>query len=154
MAEVTPRWLDDDEQRVWRSWLDVSRLVNERLGRQLADDSNLTLAEYEILVQLSEAPERRLRMSELAVLAVHSRSRLTHTVNRLQERGLVRRQDCPEDRRGVLCVLLDEGFRVLHEAACLHVEAVRQAMFDPLGPEDVATLGAIMDRLRATLRGE
>ena len=94
------RWLDDDEQHVWRSYLDVSRLLNERLQHQLVKDSGLSLPEYEIFVQLSEAPDRMLRMSELAERAVNSRSRLTHTVSRLESRGLVRREPCPDDGRG------------------------------------------------------
>ena len=148
------RWLTADEQRVWRDYLDVSRLVNERLNRQLTADSGLSLAEYEVLVQLSEAPNRRMRMSELAVRAVNSRSRLTHTVARMEQRGLVRRQPCPDDGRGVTCVLTDHGFSVIEEAAPGHVEEVRAALFDPLGPEHVAALGVALARVREELRGE
>ena len=151
-STVRPRWLDVDEQKVWRDYLDVSRVLNERLNRQLVADSGLSLAEYEILVRLSEAPDRQLRMSELAELAVHSRSRLTHTVRRLEERGLVGRQECLDDRRGVLCVLLDEGFAVLAAAAPGHVAEVRSIMFDPLTGDDVKALGVAMGRLRAGLR--
>ena len=150
---MTPvRWLSAAEQQMWRDYLDVSRRLTERLNRQLLDDSGLSLAEYEILVQLSEHPQRQLRMSELADLAVHSRSRLTHTVRRLEERGLVARRDCLDDRRGILCVLQDEGFRVLEVAAPGHVEAVRTIMFDPLGPVDVTGLGTAMRKVREALR--
>lgn len=146
------RWLDDTEQGVWRAYLDVSRLLNERLQRQLVNDSDLSLAEYEILVQLSESPQRTLRMAELANRAVHSRSRLTHTVTRMEERGLVRREPCPDDGRGVLCILTDQGFSVLAAAAPGHVEAVRSALFDPLTDQDVAALGGAMDKIRSVLR--
>ena len=146
-----PRWLDADEQQAWRDYLDVSRRLSERLNRQLVEDSGLTLAEYEILVQLSEHPRRQIRMAELADLAVHSRSRLTHTVRRLEQRGLVRREECLDDRRGILCVLLDEGFAVLEAAAPGHVEAVRTALFDPLDPDDVRGLGVAMRKVRSGL---
>jgi DNA-binding MarR family transcriptional regulator len=148
---TSPRWLSADEQRVWRDYLDVSRRLSDRLNRQLVEDSGLTLAEYEILVQLSEHPQRQIRMAELADLAVHSRSRLTHTVRRLEQRGMVRREECLDDRRGILCVLLDEGFAVLEAAAPGHVEAVRAGMFDPLDAADVQGLGVAMTKLRAGL---
>ena len=147
-----PRWLDADEQAVWRDYLDVMRRLMERLNRQLVDDAGMSLAEYEVLVQLSESPNRRLRMSELADLVVNSRSRLTHTVNRLEERGFVAREECPDDRRGILCVLRDEGFAALVAAAPGHVEAVRAAVFDPLDAEDVKALGVTMRKLRTLLR--
>jgi DNA-binding MarR family transcriptional regulator len=149
-----PRWLTAGEQRAWRDFLDVTRLLMERLNRQLVEDSGMSLAEYEVLVQVSEAPDRRLRMSELADLVVNSRSRLTHTVRRLEERGWVAREDCAEDRRGILCVLLDEGYAVLQAAAPGHVEAVRSIIFDPLGAPDVDALGTVMAKVRAGLRAQ
>jgi DNA-binding MarR family transcriptional regulator len=147
-----PRWLTAAEQRVWRDYLDVVRLLMERLNRQLVDESGMTLAEYEVLVQLSESPQRRMRMSEIADRVVNSRSRLTHTVNRLEQRGFVAREECEDDRRGVLCVLLDEGFDALAAAAPGHVEAVRSIVFDPLDPADVAALGVAMRAARVGLR--
>jgi len=146
------RWLDDGEQAVWRSFLDVSRLLFEQLGRQLGDDSDMSLPEYEILVQLSEAPKRRLRMSELADRVVSSRSRITHTVGRMQARGLVVREACLDDGRGVECVLTDEGFAVLEAVAPGHVENVRAIMFDPLTADDVTALGAALTKVREELR--
>jgi DNA-binding MarR family transcriptional regulator len=146
------RWLTPDEQAVWRAFLDVSRLLFEQLGRQLGEDSEVAFAEYEILVQLSEAPERRLRMSQLADRIVSSRSRLTHTVARMEQRGLVEREACADDGRGVLCVLTDAGYRVLEAAAPGHVEAVRARMFDPLTPADVAALGTALSKVRDELR--
>jgi DNA-binding MarR family transcriptional regulator len=142
-----PRWLAPHEQQVWRAYLDVSRLLNERLNRQLTEDSSMSLAEYEILVQLSEHPDRAMRMSELAVKAVNSRSRLTHTVARMEDRGLVKRTPCSDDGRGVLCTLTDEGFQTIVDAAPGHVEEVRGAMFDPLDVADVAALPAYLKRL-------
>jgi DNA-binding MarR family transcriptional regulator len=147
-----PRWLASHEQQVWRAYLDVSRLLNERLNRQLAEDSSMSLAEYEILVQLSEHPDRAMRMSELAVKAVNSRSRLTHTVARMEDRGLVKRTPCADDGRGVLCTLTDEGFQTIVDAAPGHVEEVRGALFDPLDAADVAALGKALERVRDQLR--
>ena len=153
-APPTPvRWLDPDEQGVWRAFLDVSRLLFEQLNRQLSDEAGMSLAEYEILVQLSEAPDRRLRMSELADRVVSSRSRITHTVGRMEERGLVLREACADDGRGVLCVLTDAGFAVLEGAAPGHVEMVRTVMFDPLDATDVEDLGAALTKVREKLRG-
>jgi DNA-binding MarR family transcriptional regulator len=152
-ADAEPRWLTAAEQQVWRDYLDVVRRLMDRLNRQLVDDSGMTLPEYEVLVQLSESAERRLRMSELAELVVNSRSRLTHTVNRLEQRGFVAREECADDRRGILCVLLDDGFAALAAAAPGHVEAVRSLVFDPLEPADVAALGVAMRKARANLRG-
>lgn len=153
-AQLAVRWLTDAEQTVWRDFLDVTRLLMERLNRQLVADSGLSLAEYEVLVRLSEAQDRRLRMSELADLVVNSRSRLTHTVRRLEDRGWVRREECEEDRRGIRCILLEDGFEMLEAAAPGHVEAVRSIIFDPLGPADVANLGLLMRRIRADLRSD
>ena len=151
-TSTEPRWLTADEQHVWRDYLDVMRRLMDRLNRQLVDESGMSLAEYEVLVQLSESPERRLRMSELADLVVNSRSRLTHTVGRLEDRGWVERQECPDDRRGILCVLTGAGFAALDAAAPGHVEAVRAVVFDPLDPSDVAGLGVAMRKVRASLR--
>jgi DNA-binding MarR family transcriptional regulator len=158
------RWLTGAEQSVWRDFLDVTRLLMDRLNRQLVEDAGMTLAEYEVLVQVSEAPDRRLRMSELADRVVNSRSRLTHTVRRLEERGWVTREDCPLDRRGIWCVLLPEGRAVLQAAAPGHVDAVRSIIFDALDRADRADrpdradrgelegLGAAMRTIRAGLR--
>lgn len=152
MGDNPVRWLDDHEQEVWRAYLDVMRLLTDRLQKQVNEDSAMSLGEYDVLVHLSEAPERQLRMSELAALVVHSRSRLTHTVGRMEKRGLVRREPCEQDGRGVLCTLTDEGHAVLTQAAPGHVEAVRNALFDPLTGADVAALGAAMEKVRAGLR--
>lgn len=152
MGDDTVQWLSDHEQVVWRSYLDVMRLLMDRLQRQVSEDSGMSLGEYEVLVQLSEASDRQLRMSELADRIVHSRSRLTHTVRRMERRGLVRREPCEEDGRGVLCTLTAQGFTVLVEVAPGHVEAVRAALFDPLTAEDVVALGRAMGKVRAGLR--
>jgi DNA-binding MarR family transcriptional regulator len=144
------RWLSADEQRTWRAFLGATQLLFDRLDRDLQRDAGMPHAYYEILVILSEAPDRTLRMSELADRTRSSRSRLSHAVSRLEERGWVRREDCPTDRRGSFAILTDEGFGVLAAAAPGHVDTVRRALFDRLSPEQVAQLDrisrAVLDR--------
>ena len=134
------RWLDAGEQRAWRAWLYSTQLLHDRLDRELTRATGIPHAYYEILVQLSETPDRQMRMSELADRCLSSRSRLSHAVSRLEERGWVRRQVCAEDGRGQLAVLTDEGFAALEAAAPIHVEGVRTHLFDQLTPEQVAAM--------------
>jgi DNA-binding MarR family transcriptional regulator len=149
-----PRWLSAEEQRVWRGYLTATRLLASALDRELQRDSAIPHTYYEILVRLSEAPERVMRMSDLAEASDSSRSRLSHAVARLEEAGWVRRQTCATDRRGSFAVLTDAGFDVLVAAAPGHVESVRQHLFDPLTPEQVATLGEICRLITASVRPE
>ncbi len=149
MAEA--RWLDDDEQRAWRAFLAASRLLLATLDRELQRDAGMPHTYYEILVRLSEAPERTLRMSTLADSLQSSRSRLSHAVARLEESGWVRRQTCATDRRGQLAVLTDQGLAVLQAAAPGHVEGVRAHLFDLLTPQQTAQLREISEVLLADL---
>ena len=146
------RWLDEGEQKVWRAFLEGHQLLWDRLESELEHNSALSLPEYEILVRLSEVPDRALRMSQLADMVVHSRSRLTHTVRRMEERALVRRQAHAADRRGVLCVMTDEGYAELVAAAPVHVTGVREHLFDQMTPEEVEALGSAMTKVREHLR--
>lgn len=144
MTDPTPRWLDMEQQRHWRHYLTGSAQLLDALTRQLEQDSGLSFSEYELLVRLSEAEDRTLRMSELADSVVNSRSRLTHTVRRLEQRRIVRRENCADDGRGVNCILTDEGFAVLDAAAPGHVAAVREHLVDRITPEQFAALGDAM----------
>ncbi|MCU1614005.1 MAG: transcriptional regulator, MarR family [Frankiales bacterium] len=146
-AAGEPRWLDAEEQKAWRAWLYSSMLLQDRLDRELTQETGISHAYYEILVQLSEAPGRMLRMSQLADRSLSSRSRLSHAVSRLEERGWVRRQVCEDDGRGQLAVLTDEGFTALEAAAPVHVEGVRSHLFDQLSPEQVAAMRSIGETL-------
>ncbi|MGS2642440.1 MarR family transcriptional regulator [Streptosporangium sp. LJ11] len=137
------RWLDDDEQRTWRAFLAASQLVQEELDRQLQRDSGMPHAYYAVLVKLSEAPGRMMRMSELAAEVNSSQSRLSHAVKRLEERGWVRREPCAADKRVSWAILTDQGLAVLTAAAPGHVEAVRQTLFDRLDPEQLVQLAEI-----------
>jgi DNA-binding MarR family transcriptional regulator len=139
-APPAARWLSDEQQRVWRSYLLGSLVLNERLDADLREH-DLDLAEYEILVTLSEAADRQLRMAELADAVHQSRSRLTHTVTRMEKRGLIERTTCPVDRRGVWANLTDAGLRLLEDAAPSHVECVRRNFIDAIDPADLAAVG-------------
>ncbi|WP_410821587.1 MarR family winged helix-turn-helix transcriptional regulator [Micromonospora sp. 050-3] len=152
MAAMT-RWLDPDEQRTWRAYLTASRVLMDTLDRELQREAGMPHAYYEILVQLSEAPGRQLRMSQLAQAAGSSRSRLSHAVARLEAAGWVRREDCPTDRRGQVALLTDEGFAVLAAAAPGHVEGVRRHLFDALSPAQVDQLRRISETLAEHLTG-
>jgi len=138
-----PRWLSAEEQASWRSFIDGTRALMDALDRQLQSDSNLPHAYYEVLIPLSEAPDRSMRMSELAEKARSSRSRLSHAVSRLEERGWVQRVDCPTDKRGQVAILTDAGMATVVESAPGHVAAVRKYLIDRLTPEQVQALGEI-----------
>jgi len=149
-----PRWLSDDEQRAWRAYLHATTLLEDHLDRQLQRDAGMPHIYYGLLVQLSQAPRHRKRMTELAKDAKITRSRLSHAVARLEKSGWVRREDCPSDKRGQNAVLTDEGFEMLSRSAPGHVSAVRQAMFDRLTPEQVDSLGEIMQVIATGLQPE
>jgi DNA-binding MarR family transcriptional regulator len=153
MMAVMTRWLNPDEQRTWRAYLTASRALMDTLDRDLQRDAGMPHAYYEILVRLSEAPGRQLRMSELAEAAGSSRSRLSHAVARLETAGWVRREDCPTDRRGQIALLTDEGFATLAAAASGHVEGVRRHLFDALSPAQVDQLRRISETLAEHLTG-
>ncbi|MET9656009.1 MarR family transcriptional regulator [Streptomyces sp. NPDC006510] len=149
-----PRWLSDEEQSVWRAYLHATTLMEDHLDRQLQRDAGMPHIYYGLLVQLSQAPRRQKRMTELAKDAKITRSRLSHAVSRLEKSGWVRREDCPSDKRGQNAVLTDDGFEMLRRSAPGHVEAVRQAMFDRLTPEQVRSLGEIMQVVATGLQPE
>src|SRR6478736_4609759 len=128
-AGTGTRWLDEEEQRTWRAFMLSHLLLFEQFERDLQVGVGLPSAYYEILVRLSEAPDRRLRMSALADRSQSSRSRLSHAVARLEENGWVRRESCPDDKRGQVACLTDEGFDALATAAPSHVESVRRHVF-------------------------
>lgn len=142
-----PRWLSDEEQDAWRAYLWAGRELDVALNRDLIPH-DVSLAEYELLSMLSEAPEGRLRMSALADLIVQSRSRVTHTASRLESRGWVRRTPSPTDGRGVILTLTPVGRGVVERVARVHVESVRQHFIDVLTPEQLSSLGGAMRALR------
>ncbi|ANY09157.1 MarR family winged helix-turn-helix transcriptional regulator [Pseudonocardia sp. HH130630-07] len=147
------RWLDDDEQATWRAFLAAQRLVSDKVERRLQSSAGMPQAYYEILVRLSEAPDRTLRMSVLADSALASRSRVSHAVARMEESGWIDRRSCPTDRRGQLAHLTDAGFAVLAAAAPDHVESVREAVFDGLTPAQQQGLRAACEAMVTHLSG-
>jgi DNA-binding MarR family transcriptional regulator len=143
------RWLTAEEQRTWRSFLTGVQTLLSAVEGQLARDSAIPHGYYEILVRLSEADDRSLRMSQLAEASTSSKSRLSHAVARLEERGWVERSDCETDRRGQFARLTDAGFAALAAAAPGHAEQVRRSLFDVITPDQAAQLGAIMAAIAA-----
>ena len=137
------RWLSIEEQAVWRSWLVATSMMRERLSQDQEEGAGFSVEEYGLLVQLSEAEGRRLRMSSLAVLGLYSRSRLSHSISRLVDKGWVTKEPCDTDRRGAWAVLTKAGFEALEAAAPIHIESVREHLLDPLTTEQVAQLGQI-----------
>jgi DNA-binding MarR family transcriptional regulator len=137
------RWLTADEQLAWRTFLIACHTLFTAVDAQLLRDSDIPHGYYEILVRLSETPGRALRMTQLAEASTSSKSRLSHAVARLEERGWIRRTDCPTDRRGQIAQLTDKGFAALAAAAPGHVDQVRRSLIDRLTPEQVEQLREI-----------
>ena len=147
------RWLNPREMKAWRSYIIASRRMLEALDGDLAG-FELTMADYEVLAQLSDAPDRRLRMSELAEIAMVSKSRLSHRMKVMEKAGWVRREECPSDRRGFFAVMTDKGFKAIQKAAPTHVASVRNRFVDHLTVKDQEELSRIFDRVQSQLRGQ
>lgn len=152
-ADDVTTWLNEDEQRAWRIHLDVSRLLMYQLERDL-QPFGLTNNDYEILVNLSEAPERRMRMSDLAKSTLQSKSRLSHQITRMESAGLVRREDCESDRRGLYAVLTDQGWETMSQVAPRHVSSVRAHFIDLLTPEALSAYRQALQPVAEHLRAE
>jgi DNA-binding MarR family transcriptional regulator len=142
------RWLDENEQLIWRSFLRTSAKLLNRLDQELLEASGLELTDYGILVQLSEAPEAGVRMSDLAEFSLVSRPRLTVRVQRLVDDGLVERHKCPTDARSTMVTLTDRGRKRLQEAAPVHVDGVRRYFIEPIGTDQLC---AVAGQLRGVL---
>lgn len=147
----TTRWLDETEQTAWRAWLEVMRLLPNHLEDRLHERHDLTLTDYQVLVEVSESAEHRLRMTELSHRTQLSKSRLSHQIGRMERAGLVVRTRCPDDLRGQWAELTEHGWAVLRAAAPGHVADVRELFFDLLDEGQTETLAAalraIADRL-------
>lgn len=144
---ATPRWLDENEERAWRSYRRMQTALPAQLARDLARDSNLSDADYEVLSTLSEKPEHRWQLRELAAKMLWSRSRLSHHIARMEQRGLVAREDDPDDRRGCMLSLTRDGLRVLEKASALHVASVRTHFVDLLTPQQLSVLAEVSERV-------
>jgi DNA-binding MarR family transcriptional regulator len=148
----TTRWLDDSELRAWRAYVVGKTLLDSRLNRDLQEEHQLALADYELLVRLAEAPARQARMSTLAEQVASSKSRISHQIGRLEKAGLVRREECPSDGRGVIAVLTGHGLQVLHSAAPTHVRGVRNHLVDLLSDDERIVLAEVLERIISHLR--
>ncbi|GIH74306.1 MarR family winged helix-turn-helix transcriptional regulator [Planobispora longispora] len=146
------RWLDEREMAAWTAYLTASHLLERRVEEQLKADAGLTHAQYEILARLSAAPDRRLRMTELARTVVVSKSGLTYQIGQLEKRGLVERATCPSDDRGVLAVLTEQGMRCLERTAPGHVTVVRELLIDLLSPDELEIMARVMRKVEAATR--
>ena len=142
---ASPRWLDEEEQAAWRAFLTLSQHVRRECERQLIADSNMALTHYSILVSLSEAPQRTLRMSDLAQATDGSQSQMSHAVNRLERRGWIVRKPCETDGRGANAVLTDAGLEALRQAAPGHVACVREVLIDALSADQLAQLRTVSE---------
>ncbi len=142
-------WLSAEEQHLWRSWLALTSALPAALHRELQADAGLSLPDFDVLVQLSEAADGRLRVSELARALGWERSRLSHHVARMQRRDLVAREECEDDGRGAFVVLTPTGRHAIEDAAPHHVRTVRRLVLDPLDGQDVEDLSRIVATLLA-----
>lgn len=151
---MTAQWLSPEEQLMWRGYLDSTRLLLRNLDRQLTADAGISLADFEILALLSEAPGQRLRMSELAEITVTTRSGVTRAVKRLIDAGWVHQVKCEEDKRGQFAELTESGMAKVRQAAPGHAHAVRAGLFDSLSPREVELFTHSYARIRDNLQAQ
>ena len=147
------RWLSPREMKAWRSYIIASRRLLEALDNDL-DGHELSMADYEVMAQLSEAPGRRMRMSELADVAMVSKSRLSHRMKVMEKAGWIRREECAEDRRGSWAIMTDKGWKAIVAAAPDHVASVRKRFIDQLSVKEQENLSAIFAHLTDELRSQ
>lgn len=151
MVGMSPavRWLTAEEEHLWRGWLKLNAELASTLQRELQQDVGLSMPDFEVLVHLTDNPEGRVRVTELAGLLQWERSRVSHHIKRMERRGLVGRMECSEDGRGAFVVITPQGRAAIEEAAPGHVMAVRRLVFDALSKEERAVLAAVIDKLLA-----
>jgi DNA-binding MarR family transcriptional regulator len=145
------RWLTAEEERVWRRWLTLNARLSATLHKELQDDAGLSIPDYEVLVHLTDNPQGRIRVTDLARLLQWERSRVSHHATRMERRRLVQRLECAEDGRGAFIVITPQGRAAIEHAAPGHVKTVRRLVFDALTPEEVDALAAIIDKALAQL---
>jgi len=146
-------WLEEREQVLWRRWLRVNALLPAALHRALQADSGLSLQDFDVLVQLTESPEARVRVNDLARALHWERSRVSHHITRMERRGLVKREECADDGRGAFVVLTPQGRTSIQQAAPGHVQEVRRLIFDQLSGDEIDVLGGVLDRILSGLDG-
>jgi DNA-binding MarR family transcriptional regulator len=147
-------WLPADAQRLWRRWLRLNALLPGALHRELQADAGLSLPDFDVLVQLTDSPQGRVRVSDLARGLHWERSRVSHHVTRMERRGLVAREECRDDGRGAWVVLTEEGRAAIEQAAPAHVATVRRLVFDALTPQEAEVMAGVIEKVLARLEGE
>jgi DNA-binding MarR family transcriptional regulator len=145
------RWLTAEEEHVWRRWLTLNARLSATLQRELQDDAGLSMPDFEVLVHLTDSPEGRMRVTDLAGLLQWERSRVSHHVTRMESRRLVKRVECAEDGRGAFIVITPQGRAAIGQAAPGHVNTVRRLVFDVLSPEEVDAFAMIIEKALAQL---
>jgi DNA-binding MarR family transcriptional regulator len=150
MLMTGTRWLDDREQCAWRAYLAMNARLHARLNRRMQTDSGLSLADFEVLVCLTDRTDARVRVVELAGFLQWEKSRLSHHLTRMQGRGLIDREGCPDDARGAFVVLTEQGRQAIEHAAPCHVAAVRELFLDRISDDQLDALRALADQV---LRG-
>ncbi|AGP31989.1 MarR family winged helix-turn-helix transcriptional regulator [Corynebacterium terpenotabidum] len=147
MDDTDIRWLTDEEQQLWRRWLLVGSRINAALAREMQQENNISMTDYEVLVNLSEAPDHRMRIAALAERLQWDRSRLSHQISRMRSRGLLTRESCASDGRGAFIVITDEGLAATRAAAPGHVRTVRELFIDRLTPDQARDFSETLRRL-------
>ena len=145
------RWLTAQEEHLWRRWLTLNARLSATLHRELQNDAGLSMPDFEVLVHLTDRPEGRMRVTDLARLLQWERSRVSHHVTRMESRRLVQRVECAEDGRGAFVVITPQGRAAIEQAAPGHVSTVRRLVFDALTPEEIDALATIIDKALAQL---
>jgi DNA-binding MarR family transcriptional regulator len=140
-------WLTEQEEHLWRTWVVLNAELNAALQRQMQAEAGLSMSDYEVLVHLTDAPQGRIRVTELAALLQWERSRVSHHVTRMERRGLVERVECADDARGAFVAITAAGRSANAHAAPGHVRAVRQLVFDVLDADEVVELGRLLDKV-------
>lgn len=153
MADDSP-WLSADAQHLWRRWLRLNALLPAVLHRELQADAGLSLPDFEVLVQLTDTPEGRVRVTDLARELNWERSRLSHHITRMESRGLVQRTECREDGRVAWVVLTKKGRAAIERAAPEHAATVRRLIFDDLTPQEFKVMNAVIDKVLGRLTDE
>jgi DNA-binding MarR family transcriptional regulator len=152
-SSKTPKWLNPREMKAWRSYIIASRRLLDALDADLSGH-DLSMADYEVLAQLSDAPDRRMRMSELAEISMLSKSRLSHRMKVMEKAGWVKREECESDKRGYFAVMTEKGWKAIVKAAPDHVDSVRNRFVDHLTVKDQEELAKIFDRVQTSLRDQ
>lgn len=153
MTDVSP-WLPADAQQMWRRWLRLNALLPGVLHRELQADADLSLPDFDVLVQLTDNPEGRVRVTDLARGLHWERSRVSHHVTRMERRGLVRREECRDDGRGAFVVLTQGGRAAIEQAAPAHVATVRRLVFGALTPQETEVMATAIDKLLARVESD